>query len=83
MITTITTSSLAKPLGPQACGQIRDYYLDPDPDQRYLQCQQLFCRCKNLSIKEKRSVFLTLNEPATRWRIVDRVEVKLDLTTDQ
>ncbi len=27
--------------------------------------------------------YLTLNEPATRGRIVDRVEVKLDLTTDQ
>jgi hypothetical protein len=26
---------------------------------------------------------LTLNEPATTGRIVDRVEVKLDLTTDQ
>ncbi len=28
-------------------------------------------------------IFLTLNEPATRGRIVDRVEVKLDLTSDQ
>ncbi len=26
---------------------------------------------------------LALNEPATTGRIVDRVEVKLDLTTDQ
>jgi hypothetical protein len=29
------------------------------------------------------SLYLTLNEPATTGRIVDRVEVKLDLTTDQ
>jgi hypothetical protein len=28
-------------------------------------------------------LILTLNEPATTGRIVDRVEVKLDLTTDQ
>jgi hypothetical protein len=28
-------------------------------------------------------ILLTLNEPATTGRIVDRVEVKLDLTTDQ
>jgi hypothetical protein len=27
--------------------------------------------------------YFTLNEPATTGRIVDRVEVKLDLTTDQ
>jgi hypothetical protein len=34
-------------------------------------------------MKKGNVIILTLNEPATTGRIVDRVEVKLDLTTDQ
>jgi hypothetical protein len=38
---------------------------------------------RTTSLTDHKKTLLTLNEPATTRRIVDRVEVKLDLTTDQ
>ncbi len=44
--------------------------------------QYLIYDCLDLSMGKILNE-LTLNEPATTGRIVDRVEVKLDLTSDQ